>query len=330
MASLGHVSERDAGHGWPQPARLSVGIVSAGRVGTAVGAALERAGHVVSGCVAGSDDSVARAHARLPETRILEVEAVASAAELLILAVPDTELKGVVDRLAASGVGFDGRIVAHTSGANGVGILAPLAEDGATCLAIHPAMTFTGDAADTDRLASACFGVTASDQVGLAIAQSLVLESGGEPVIIPEQSRTLYHAALAHGSNHLVTLVRDASTALAAALRGPEACGDNAGGPVPIDGAPTTGGTITGQDGAPERILAPLLTAALDNALRFGDRALTGPVARGDGCAVDSHLRVLAEEDAGIAESYRALALRTARRAQAPTNLIDRLEERST
>ena len=31
-----------------------------------------------------------------------------------------------------------------------------------------------------------------------------------------------------------------------------------------------------------ERLVAPLLSAALDNALRHGDRALTGPVARGD------------------------------------------------
>src|SRR5699024_11692260 len=127
--------------------------------------------------------------------------------------------------------------VLHTSGAHGIGMLDPLGVRGAVCLAVHPAMTFTGDAADTDRLASACFGITAADDVGAAIAQSLVLEIGGEPVMVPESARTLYHAALAHGSNHLVTVVRDAATALAAALRGGQ-----------------RDGTITGEDGAPERI----------------------------------------------------------------------------
>ncbi len=49
------------------------------------------------------------------------------------------------------------------------------------------------------------------DDIGYAIAQSLVLEIGGEPVRVREENRALYHAALAHGSNHLVTLVVDAS-----------------------------------------------------------------------------------------------------------------------
>lgn len=304
MASLGDVSA------CPRPARLSVGIVSAGRVGTAVGAALEGAGHVVSGCVAGSEASRERARARLPESRVLPVGEVVPPAELLILAVPDSELVDVVRQLADDadrrGCGFAGRIVVHTSGANGIGVLGPLAERGAICLAVHPAMTFTGDAADADRLASACFGITAADDVGAAIAQSLVLEIGGEPVMIPESARTLYHAALAHGSNHLVTLVRDAAAALTAALRGGQ-----------------RDGTITAEDGAAERILAPLLTAALDNALRMGDRALTGPVARGDSEAVAAHLRVLTDADPGVAESYRDLALRTARRSGASADLIE-------
>ena len=41
----------------------------------------------------------------------------------------------------------------------------------------------------------------------------------------------------------------------------------------------------------PQRMLGPLLGAALDNSLRSGDRALTGPVARGDAGTVATHLR---------------------------------------
>nr|MBA3906593.1 DUF2520 domain-containing protein [Pseudonocardiales bacterium] len=66
-----------------------------------------------------------------------------------------------------------------------------------------------------------------------------------------------------------------------------------------------------------ERLVAPLLSAALDNALRHGDRALTGPVARGDAGTVRTHLRVLTEADAAIAAAYRAMALRTTQRAAA-------------
>ncbi|MDG3009303.1 DUF2520 domain-containing protein [Rhodococcus sp. D2-41] len=300
---------------WPTPARLTVGVVSAGRVGTALGEAWERAGHVVAACSAISEASRERAGTRLPESAILPIPEVVARAELLLLAVPDAELPGLIRGLASDGGIGPGKMVVHTAGAQGVGILSPLTELGAIGLAIHPAMTFTGHREDTDRLASACFGVTAADEVGHAIAQSLVIELGGEPVRIPERSRPLYHAALAHGSNHLVTLVNDAVAALRVAI------GDSG----------ATQDALLGADaeGVPQRILAPLLTAALDNALRYGDRALTGPVARGDVEAVSTHLRVLGEADPEIAAGYRALSLRTARRAAAAPELIALLEDQS-
>ncbi|MFD4403468.1 Rossmann-like and DUF2520 domain-containing protein [Nocardia sp. NPDC058499] len=302
-----------AASGDPAPARLTVGIVSAGRVGSALGAALERAGHVVFGVAAISDASVQRARTRLPESRILPVEEVAARCELLILAVPDAELAGLVRGLASARTVRPGTIVAHTSGANGIAILAPLEEAGVRPLAIHPAMTFTGHDEDLSRLANACFGITAADEIGYAIAQSLVIEMGGEPVRVAEEHRTLYHAALAHGSNHLVTLVLDAVQALREALAGPGLLGQQT-----IDDQP---------NGLPERLLAPLVSAALDNALRRGQAALTGPVARGDTAAVAAHLEALTAADPQIAAGYRAMSRRTAERAQAPEELRALLEE---
>ena len=54
-----------------RPARLKVGIISAGRVGTALGVALERADHVVVACSAVSAASRRRAAQRLPDTLVL-------------------------------------------------------------------------------------------------------------------------------------------------------------------------------------------------------------------------------------------------------------------
>ncbi|MEU7630671.1 DUF2520 domain-containing protein [Nocardia sp. NPDC049220] len=298
----------------PAPARLTVGIVSAGRVGSALGAALERAGHVVFGVAAISDASVRRARTRLPDSRILPIEEVAARSELLLLAVPDTELPGLVRGLAETGVVRAGTIVAHTSGANGIGVLAPLAALSALPLAIHPAMTFTGHDEDVLRLGNACFGITAADEIGYAIAQSLVIEMGGEPVRVAEQNRTLYHAALAHGSNHLVTVIVDALAALRVALEGPGLLGQQV-----VDDQP---------NGLAERLLAPLASAALDNALRRGPSALTGPVARNDADAVAAHLGALATVDAHLAAGYRALSLRTAERAGADSAVIELLKGR--
>src|ERR1700735_3070390 len=172
-----------------RPARLKVGIISAGRVGTALGGALERVDHVVVACSAVSHASRQRAERWLPDTPVAPVPDVAGNAELLLLAVPDTELAGLVSGLAATSAVRPGTIVAHTSGFHGIDVLAPLSSQDCIPLAIHPAMTFTGSDEDISRLPDTCFGITAADEVGYAIAQSLVLEIGGEAFRLPEPAR---------------------------------------------------------------------------------------------------------------------------------------------
>jgi predicted short-subunit dehydrogenase-like oxidoreductase (DUF2520 family) len=188
-------------------------------------------------------------------------------------------------------------------------VLAPLAAQDCIPLAIHPAMTFTGTDEDISRLPDTCFGITAADEVGYAIAQSLVLEIGGEPFRVREDARTLYHAALAHSGNHIVTVVADALAALRAALSGSELLGQQL-----VDDQP---------GGIAERILGPLAGAALANTLQRGQSALTGPVARGDASAVAGHLTALATVDPQLAEAYRVNALRTAQRAHAPEDVFE-------
>src|SRR3981189_1411848 len=216
-----------------RPARLKVGVISAGRVGTALGVALERADHVVVACSAISHASRQRAQRRLPDIPAVSPPEVASSAELLLLAVPDSELAGLVSGLAATSAVRPGTIVAHTSGGNGIGVLAPLTEQGCIPLAIHPAMTFTGSDEDIARLPDTCFGVTAADEGGYPIAPSLVLGIGGEPFRVREDARTLSHAALAHASNHVVTVLLDAVEALRAALWGQELLGQELVGNAP-------------------------------------------------------------------------------------------------
>ena len=292
-----------------RPARLKVGIISAGRVGTALGVALERVDHVVVACSAVSHASRQRAERWLPDTPVAPVPDVAGNAELLLLAVPDTELASLVSGLAATSAVRPGTIVAHTSGFNGVDVLAPLSAQDCIPLAIHPAMTFTGSDEDISRLPDTCFGITAADEVGYAIAQSLVLEIGGEPFRVPEQARTLYHAALAHAGNHIVTVVADALDALRAAVSGTELLGQQL-----VDHQP---------GGIAERILGPLARAALENTLQRGQAALTGPIARGDADALAGHLSALEAVDPQLAQAYRVNAMRTAQRVHAPQDVLE-------
>jgi predicted short-subunit dehydrogenase-like oxidoreductase (DUF2520 family) len=272
-----------------RPARLAVGVVSTGRVGAVLGAALARAGHTVVAVSGVSRESVQRAEDLLPGVPILPPDEVVRTADLVLLALPDDALPGMVRGLAAADALRSGQIVVHTCGAHGVDVLAPAVDHGALPLALHPVMTFTGRPEDLDRLATCCFGVTAADgdEAAWSVGEALVVEMGAEPVRVPDAARPLYHTALAHGANHLVTLVAEAADLL-----------EKAG------------------VGDPNRMLGPLLSAALDNALRHGDRALTGPVARGDVGTVRAHLRVLSDNAPEMLSTYRVLAARTAERAE--------------
>lgn len=271
----------------PTPPRLDIGVIGVGRVGSVLGAALARAGHRIVAATAVSRESVGRAQRMLPSAQLRPADEVVELSELVLLAVPDDALPGLVNGLRATGSWRPGQFVVHTSGAHGVGVLEPAASVGALPLALHPAMTFAGRPEDLDRLDGAPFGVTAAD-VLRPVAETLVVEIGGEPVWIDESARPTYHAALTMGANHLVTLVADARDLLAAA-------------------------DVT----EPSRLLAPLLGAALDNALRLGDAALTGPVSRGDAQTVAAHLATIAQRSPALQAPYRAMALRTCERALA-------------
>lgn len=256
-----------------------------------LGAALQRAGHRVVAVSGVSEASRERARTMLPGIPVQPVEQVVERAELVLLTVPDDALPDLVVGLTATGTWRAGQLVVHASGRYGIEVLAPALRGHVLTLALHPVMTFTGTAMDLTRLADCCFGVTAPDPLR-AVAEALVVEMGAEPVWVDEQSRARYHAGLSHGANHLVTLVAQVLQIL---------------------------GSAGVQD--PRRLVGPLLGAALDNALRLGDAALTGPVARGDAGTVGAHLRELSDETPDVLPTYLALARATAERALASGRL---------
>jgi predicted short-subunit dehydrogenase-like oxidoreductase (DUF2520 family) len=270
----------------PARPRLTVGVIGAGRVGAVLGAALRRAGHEVVAVSAVSEASRDRAERFLPEAEVAEPAEVCRRATFVLLAVPDDALGDLVGGLAAVGAFQRGQLLAHVSGRHGLGVLA--AATGTLPMALHPAQTFTGTSLDLDRLSGIAWGVTAPEELR-PIAEALVIEMGGEPVWVRDELRPLWHAALSHAANHLVTLVASSQSMLR-------------------------------QAGAedPSRVLSPLLNAALDGVLSRGDAALTGPVSRGDARTVAAHLEALPEE---TRPSYVALARLTADRALASGRL---------
>ncbi len=264
----------------------TIGVVGAGRVGAVLAAGLRSAGHEVTSAAGESDASRTRIATLLPGVPVRKPTAVSRSCDLLLLTVPDDMLGNVVTMLAASGAIAEGQVVAHTSGRHGLAVLEPARRVGAHVVALHPAMTFTGTSRDLSRLDGCSFGVTAEEPVAVEAAKRIVGELDGRLVWVPEDRRALYHAALAHGANHLVTLVTQAMDLL-------RDCG--------------------AED--PAATLRPLLTAALDNALMMGDAALTGPIVRGDVETVRAHLAAIEATQPGTVPAYVVLARATANAA---------------
>jgi predicted short-subunit dehydrogenase-like oxidoreductase (DUF2520 family) len=269
-----------------------IGVVGAGKVGAVLASALRAAGHEIVSVAGESAASRSRAAALLPGVPVAKPTDVARSCDLLLLTVPDDMLENVVTTLVGAGAIRPGQHVCHTSGRHGLAVLTSAATTGAHTLAMHPAMTFTGTALDLDRLDGCVFGVTTLPEER-EYAEALVADLGGVPMFVPEDRRTLYHAGLAHGANHLVTLVTQAMELLAA----------------------------SGADD-PAATLRPLLSAALDNALAQGDAALTGPIVRGDVNTVRAHLDDIATTAPDTLASYVALARATADRAVVDGRLL--------
>ncbi len=269
-----------------------IGVVGAGRVGAVLSAALRAAGHEVVAAAGQSPATLQRAADLLPGVPVAKPTDVARSCDLLLLTVPDDMLENVATTLVGAGAIRAGQLVVHTSGRHGLAVLHAATGVGARPVALHPAMTFTGTAVDLDRLAGCVFGVTAGDGER-AVVEGLVADLRGVAMWVPEDKRTLYHAGLAHGANHLVTLVSQAMDLLAAS------------------GA---------ED--PAATLRPLLTAALDNALASGDAALTGPIVRGDVRTVRDHLAEITTTAPATVPSYVAMARATVERAMRDGRLL--------
>ena len=173
---------------------------------------------------------------------------------------------------AASRVAL-GPIVGHCSGATGLDALAPH-----EAFSLHPLMTVTGEGADFRGAGAAIAGSTPrSLAVAAALAQALRMR----PAQIDEQDRAAYHAAASIASNFLITL---------------EAAAERIG---------ATAGLERDQ-------LVPLVKATVENWARLGpERALTGPVARGDEVTVARQRGAIADATPELLALFDALVTAT-------------------
>ncbi|NLF30836.1 MAG: DUF2520 domain-containing protein [Planctomycetes bacterium] len=271
-------------------ARPDIAIIGAGVVGTTLGIAARRAGYPVV-AVASRTAASARKAARLigGEPSVCSAAEAAGRAELVLLTVSDDAIAPVAAALAGAGTLRAGTVVAHCSGALAAEVLAPLAAAGASVASMHPLQTFPSVLVAVDRLPG-CHCFCEGDSAALSVVMQLAGDLGCVPIELAGDRKALYHAAACMACNYLATL-QEAAIATA---------------------------VLAGIDAEPARsALAPLVAATVDNIAAFGpQRALTGPIARGDVNTVATHLAALDATDGDLAELYRQLGRRTVRLAR--------------
>lgn len=204
----------------------------------------------------------------------------------VLLCVPDGEIPA-----AAAAVAGCAPLVGHTSGATPLAALEPALAAGADGLGLHPLQTFSGAEGERSpaRFSGAGCAVAGTTPAALEAARGLALSLGMRPFELEEERRAAYHAAASIASNFLVAL---------------EATAERVAGGAGLSPAEA------------RALLAPLVRATVENWVELGpERALTGPVARGDELTVAKQraaVRAQAPEllplfDA-LAESARSLA----------------------
>ena len=242
-----------------------VGIVGAGRLGTALASALAEAGFEVHG-PAGRGEPVG--------------------GDAIVLCVPDAEIAA-----AAGAVAGHAPLVGHTSGATPLTALEAAERAGAAVFGLHPLQTFAAGEQAPGRFAGVGCAVAGSTPEALAAARELAERVGMRPFELADEDRAAYHAAASIASNFLITV---------------EAAAEEVAAGAGIERSEARG------------LLAPLVRSTVENWASLGpERALTGPVARGDEGTVERQRAAVAEAAPAVLTLFDELVARTRALAQA-------------
>lgn len=262
----------------------TIAILGLGKVGTAVGHLLKKAGYRI---LAVADQSPSALKKNIPFTggrACSDLAEAAAEATFILITTTDDAIASVCHEIVTKGAVHTGDKVIHMSGAGGLDLLAPAHSAGAYVASIHPIQSFADVEGAINSIPGSTFGITADENLrGWSVAVVSALE--GIPFFVPEKDKALYHAAACMASNYLTTLMHMVETTY-------QSLGLN----------------------RQEAVQAfwPLVRGTLLNIeTRGAAAALTGPIARGDAGTIEKHLQALRETLPRLLCAYCELGLMT-------------------
>ena len=263
----------------------TVAILGLGKVGTAVGFLLRKAGYRIVAVASRSEASLTQGIVYTGGKPYLNYSAAALAANCIIITTSDDAIAHVCKKISTERSIRPGAKVIHMSGAGGLELLASAKDAGAHVACIHPLQSF----ADVERairdIPGSTFGITSSDEIK-DWSVDMVRKLGGVPFFIVDLDKPLYHAAACIASNYLTTLIHMV-----------EEIYQSLG--------------LSREDAI--RAIWPLVMGTIANIETKGTvQALTGPVARGDTGTIKKHAEALRNKLPELLQAYSALGILTA------------------
>lgn len=289
---------------------MRIGIIGAGKVGTAFGLFLKDQGEAIAGYASRTHDSALKAAELTHSKAFRKPLDLIREADLVFLTVVDDQIEVVAQDLAEAlsllGTQQSGHkmeflspeslkrpIFAHMSGAHSRDALAPLALAGFETATLHPLVSVSEVQRARDAFGKALFSAEVASGGGF---EAWLVNLGIPFVRLEAGSKALYHAGAVFASNFVVTL---------------------------MDTAVQLFKEVCFSEKEAIKGLLPLVYGSLDNVARSGTaEALTGPVARGDVATVEKHLKALEafSEVLGLYKTLSAATLTLAERDKLKAN----------
>jgi predicted short-subunit dehydrogenase-like oxidoreductase (DUF2520 family) len=251
---------------------MHVNLIGPGRLGKALAASLISTGEHKLFAVYHPDISRAQQAVNIlgQGTPIHQLSALPHA-DITLITCPDDKMPSLVEKLATAAVITPGSIVIHLSGILSSDILMPLKQQGASIASVHPPKAFQETTTpETTAFQGVYCGIEGDDKA-IKILTLLWQTMGAHIFTLNSEKKATYHAAAVMASNYLVTLASEASKLFA------------------ISGVPQADA---------HNICIQLMQTSLDNLKQTDtpNKALTGPLVRGDVQTIQQHLDAISSE----------------------------------
>lgn len=243
---------------------MNIGIIGAGKVGTALGAYLSGRGVHVSGFYSKTFKSAASA-ADFTDTKAYQnLGPLMETSDTLFITTPDNQIAGVWDCIVKYGV--SDKIICHFSGSLSSYVFSGAEQAGAKGCSIHPVYAFSDKFSSHLEFHKALLTMEGHPQA-VTVMRELFGRLGHQVFTVGSGDKVKYHAAAAMASNYMVGLFQMSIKLLME-------CGFS-----PEEGRMLLGPLVAGN------------AAAMVEKGPCG--ALTGPVERCDTETVQKHLQAL-------------------------------------